>query len=229
VFGRAMGWPGSPRAAVEALAGALERGASRRVVLGRVRAGSVDRVFVVNAGVGLDAETVHMVESRPALKQRLRQADFVASAALASVRAASSPNPLTVEVDGGAAVRLRTLSAACGAPYAYLGPRRLDLLPGADFDGAIEWIGLRRLRLHEIAAVLLRALDGARHLGHPAVAHGWAEREIVVRAERPEALQADGEPLGRHREVRIAPGPALQVLLPGPATPAVRPARPRSA
>jgi hypothetical protein len=51
----------------------------------------------------------------------------------------------------------------------------------------------------------------------------------VVRAERPEALQADGEPLGRHREVRIAPGPALQVLLPGPATPAVRPARPRSA
>src|SRR5262245_61712769 len=53
VFARSLGWPSAPDAGVAALGGALDRGATRDVVLGRVRAGPHDRTFCVNAGVGL--------------------------------------------------------------------------------------------------------------------------------------------------------------------------------
>jgi hypothetical protein len=43
---------------------------------------------------------------------------------------------------------------------------------------------------------------------------GWAGDEIVVESARPAAVQADGEPLGWHTRVRIAPGPSLRVLIP---------------
>jgi diacylglycerol kinase family enzyme len=217
VFARSLGWPASPALALTRLGPALQAASTRRVVLGRIRAGVHDRDFCANAGVGLDAETVHRVEARPMLKRRLREAAFAGAAAGVAARLARDPPDLTVCADGGGAVSLVSLVVACGAPYVYVGPRPLDLLPGAAHDGALEWLGLRRLRLLELGVIMARALDGARHLGHDALAHGWAERSLEVRADRPVAVQADGEPLGWHQEVWMGPGPALAVLVPAAA------------
>jgi diacylglycerol kinase family enzyme len=216
IFARAQGWPAEPALALQSLERALDRPRMRELRLGELTLGPdaagqrLTRVFCVNAGVGLDAETVHLVEAHQGLKRTLGQAGFV----LAAARSFGRRSNLRATVDDGGEMELATLVAACGAPYAYLGRRRFDLVPGAAFDGNLEWLGLRRARAHEVAMIVARALDGARHLDHPALAHGWARRAIAIRSEPPVAVQADGEPLGRHTEIEIRPGPGILALAP---------------
>jgi diacylglycerol kinase family enzyme len=216
IFARALGWPAAPALALQSLVRALDRPHLRELRLGELTLGpGADgeprtRVFCVNAGVGLDAETVHLVEAHQGLKRALGQAGFV----LAAARSFGHRSRLIATVDDGDEIELATLVAACGAPYAYLGRRRFDLVPGAAFDGRLEWLGLRRARPHEVAMIVGRALDGARHLGHPALAHGLASRAIEIRAEPPVAVQSDGEPLGRHTVISIRPGPRIHTLTP---------------
>lgn len=214
VFARSLGWPHSASAAIPLLRPALQAPTWRTVRIGHVQAGTIDQVFCVNAGVGLDADTVQIVEARPWLKRRFRHLGFGAATLAAAVRAARHPAELAVTVDGSPPVRLTSLIAACGAPYAFLGPRPLDLVPGADFGDRLRWIGLRSARLRPVARAVGGALRGGRHLGRATIVDGWAGDEIVVESARPAAVQADGEPLGWHTRVRMTPGPSLRVLIP---------------
>lgn len=217
VFARALGWPYPLAQTLPALAAALVAPDFRDVILGRVQAGDVDRIFCVNAGVGLDAETVHLVEARPWIKTRFRHAGFAATTLVAAVREARHPPDIAVSVDGGATDLFTAAIVACGSPYAFFGPRPLDLVPSADFGPRLRWIGLRSARLRSLGAIVGGALRGGRHLARAAVASGWADREIVIRTDRPVAVQADGEPLGYHEAIRLAPGPTLRTLRPPPA------------
>jgi diacylglycerol kinase family enzyme len=214
VFARAVGWPRAPGRAVPLLAEALAGGAVREAALGRLEIGGQGRVFAINAGVGLDAATVEWIEARPRTKRRLRQAGFAVATAVTAVRAGGAAR-LTVSVDGAAQAEALAVLVACGTPYTYLGARPLDLVPGAAFDGRLAWVALTRARPHEIGRLLLRAIRGRDlPLDGPAVRGGSAAVELVVRSRDPAPVQADGEPLGRHHEVRIAPGPVLRVVAP---------------
>jgi diacylglycerol kinase family enzyme len=214
VFARDLGWPARGDAALRDLAALLARGAEPvEVVLGRLRAGDVDRPFAVNAGAGVDAEAVDIVEAHPWLKRRLRHLGF-ALAAVAAERRLARGAGLEISVNGRPAVHVGAAVVACGAPYAYLGPRPLDLVPGAAHDGGLAWLGVERVRAVKVAAVVLGAVRGGRHVGRPGVLHGTGAREIVLTAATPFALQADGEPLGRHLRAVLSAGPRLWVLRP---------------
>lgn len=214
VFARALGWPARPRPAVHALAAALEAGRVREAALGVVEAGGAQRVFTINAGVGIDAATVEWIEARPRTKRRLRQAGFALGVAVAAARAGRAPR-LRLEGEGIDPVEGVAVLAACGTPYTYLGRRPLDIVPGAAFDGSLAWIALTRLRPHEIAPIAVRALRGRDlPLGGPALRGGGSVAGLVVRADGPVPVQADGEALGHHDRVAIAPGPRLRVIDP---------------
>jgi diacylglycerol kinase family enzyme len=217
VFARAIGWPASLDQALPLLAPALAAGRTRDAALGLVRAGGMERVFVVNAGVGLDAATVEWIEARPRTKRRLRQAGFALGVAVAVARARRAPR-LRVSIDDADAVDCAAVLVACGTPYTYLGRRPLDLAPGAAFDGRLAWLGLTRVRPDEIARLMLRAARGRDlPIGGPALTGGPVARSVVVHADAAGPVQADGEPLGRHTEVRISPGPVLHAVEPRPA------------
>jgi diacylglycerol kinase family enzyme len=212
VFARALGWPARLEPALAALTRALGEGRRRDATLGRIVAGGAERVFAINAGVGLDAATVEWIEARPRTKRRLRQAGFVMGATVAAL----GPRPwLWAAADDGEPERLVALLAACGTPYTYLGRRPLDLVPGAAFDGRVAWMGLTRARPHEIARIAARAVRGRDlPLGGPALRGGGVARSLRVRGEGPSPVQADGEPLGRHEDVTIGPGPVLVAVDP---------------
>ena len=215
VFARAIGWPSAPSRATPLLAAAIERGAVRDAALGLLEIDGRPRVFAINCGVGLDAATVEWIEARPRTKRRLRQAGFAVGAAVAAVRARGVAR-LTLEVDGEARGEAVAVLVACGTPYTYLGSRPLDLVPGAAFDGRLAWVALLRARPHEIGGLLLRAARGRDlPVSGPALSGGSAESGLVVRSTDPAPVQADGEALGRHREVRISSGPVLRVVDPG--------------
>ncbi len=221
VFARALGWPAAPARAVPLLGRAIGGGAVREARLGLLRTDGADRVFTINCGGGLDAATVEWIEARPRAKRRLRHAGFALGAAVAAVRSRRVPR-LSVEVEDGTRVpEAVAVLVACGTPYTYLGARPLDLAPGAAFDGRLAWVALTRTRPHELGRIAVRAVRGRDlSLDGPALRGGRAPAGLVVRSPEPAPVQADGEPLGRHREVRVAPGPALRVLDPlaGPAS-----------
>ena len=214
VFSRAIGWPNSTRAALPPLRAALEAGRVREARLGLLTMDGRERVFAVNAGVGLDAATVEWIEARPRTKRRLRQAGFVLGAAIAAARSGRAPR-LRASADGGEPVLARAVLAACGTPYTYLGRRPLDLVPGAAFDGRLAWVGLTRIRPDELARLGLRAVRGRElPIGSPTLAGGVITRELLVESDAPAPVQADGEPLGRHREIGVRPGPVLRAVEP---------------
>jgi diacylglycerol kinase family enzyme len=135
-------------------------------------------------------------------------------AAVAATRSRRVPR-LEVEADGVVWPEAVAVLVACGTPYTYLGRRPLDLVPGAAFDGQLAWVALTRARPHEIGGLAARALRGRElPLDGPALHGGRAPAGLVIRSPEPAPVQADGEPLGRHREVRVTPGPVLRVIDP---------------
>ena len=214
VFARALGWPHPARLALPDLATALRNPRFRDVTLGQVEYGGMRRVFCINAGTGIDAETIHLVEARPWLKTKFRQLGVGGATVITAARAARHTSVITVAIDDDALRQFTTLLVACGAPFAYLGSRQLDLVPGAAFDGRLRWVGLLSSGFTHFGRVVVGALRGGRHLGQKDVIDGWATQQIVVTSDRPVALQADGEPLGWHTRVRMSPGPVLRTLIP---------------
>ena len=184
VFGRATGWPNDPRRAL-----ATARRALADVRLGRLRAGGGDRVFVINAGFGLDAATVEWIETRPRLKRRLRWLGFALGAAVVTAGAGRRAPRLSARVDEGRAVDVLASLVACGTPYTYSGPRPLDLVPGASFDGTLAWLGLTRSRPHELARLAALAALG---------------RSLPVDRRR---CRPTASPWGTMSFSRLAPGP----------------------
>jgi diacylglycerol kinase family enzyme len=173
-----------------------------------------ERLFCVNAGFGLDAETVQLVEARPWLKTRLRHAGFAGATVAATAREARSPASIAVVCDGRAEGSASTVLVAVASPYAFLGPRPLDLVPGAAGADCPRWIALRSTNPLRVAQTVAGALSGGRHLRTGAVFAGEACDALELTASRPVAVQADGEPLGWHDSARVSPGPTLRVLVP---------------
>jgi diacylglycerol kinase family enzyme len=219
VFSRAMGWPGDIDVALDRLEEALDAHRRRSVHLGTITLDDLPpRTFIINCGIGLDAATVEWIERRPRTKRRLRHAGFALGAAIATVRARRSDTRLHVTTDeAGDPEDVATVLAACGSPYTYLRDRPLDLVPGADFSGPVRWVGVRRVGARSLSRLALGAIRGrAPSPGHPDLVMGDAGAALRISADAPMPVQADGEALGRHREIVISPGPVLTVVVPAP-------------
>ncbi|MDH3226095.1 MAG: diacylglycerol kinase family protein [Thermoleophilia bacterium] len=216
VFARAIGWPATPEAAISLLRGVIgDRDAlTRQIRLWAVTADGTRRRLCLNAGVGIDGEAVAEVERRPKAKRTLGQGAFAVAAARAVERTARRGSVLRVSSDGAEPVHAASISVAIGGPYAYFGALPLDLIPGADFDGRLHWLALSRARRRDIARVAAGAFASGRHARDAAVVRGVAQTSLTITTDEAVAVQADGEPVGAHREIRFAPAGMLRVLSP---------------
>jgi len=220
VFARGLGWDADLWRALAQVPGGL-RAPRRTLRLGEVILdGRPARTMCVNAGVGVDAATVRWVESHPRAKRTLRQVAFAAAAVGPGARALARGRVLRVGAGPGPLVPAATCMVACGHPYAFVGPRPLELMPRADWDGVLEWLALARPSPAAAAAALLGGLGDGAHLALAPLMGGTTRGEVRIAAPRGAHVQVDGEALGPVRTAVVRPGPLLRVVAP-PAPPPV--------
>ena len=216
VWAREAGVPRGPERGLAFLMAAR----SARIDLGRVAfengatfEESRGRRFLLMCSAGLDAKIVRLVGAGGWRKRLLGRAWYATRGTVAGVRA--QPVHARIEVDG---VRIERdlLMAVAGNTRLYGGGARLTAAARAD-DGlldlcAFSGAGLaRRLRLTARAArggLERRSGDGVDYV---------RGAEIRIEADRPLAVQADGEPVGETAVTLTVEQRALTVLLtPGP-------------
>jgi diacylglycerol kinase (ATP) len=166
-------------------------------------------VFTVMAGIGFDAEVMASVE--PALKQRMGWWAYVVAGAK---QLRGRTTGIVMRLDDEEPVRRRVRSVVVGNCGELTGGVRL--LPEARVDdGWLDVVVVAPRRLVEWAAVVASVLSTVRGRGrHPIVQH-FRCRSVEIRAEKPLAMQLDGDPAGSARVMRASVDPlALIVRVP---------------
>ena len=203
VFPRALGLPRDPLEAARLLAGAT---VTRRIALGRANG----RRFAFAAGIGLDAYAVRYVDERGrASGRRPGDATFVWAFARQLVRGRIGAS---LEIDGRG--RAAWVVVANGDPSTYLGRMPLHVAPEARFELGLDLVAPRTISPLSVPRFVRYALSGRGQERAADVVYGHDLERIVVRCDRPTALQLDGEDLGDVTEVEFVSEPdAVSVMV----------------
>lgn len=195
-FARNVGIPQDPGA----LAALLASGAAGFVDVGEVGG----HYFANVAGVGFDAEVARLANRLPKAVPGPLTYLVSAVSALATYRNAS----VRIELDGRE-LRRRVLLVAVGNGAGYGGG--MLICPGARMDdGRFRVVVAGDLSRAAVLATLPRVFSG-RHLENPLV-EAFEARQVHIEAERPLAVQADGEVVARTpATLKIVPR-ALRVI-----------------
>jgi len=212
VFTRSLGLPADLVDATGHLLGALRERRTRSIGLGLAG----QRYFCANAGLGLDAEVVRVVEGLRARGRGASAAMYVWAAVRQFCAVTNRRVPaLSLERDGSPALRGLFLGIVSNSsPWTYLGQRPVFASPRAGFDTGLDLLAVRRLGT-------LRTLNLVRQMlspgGGPSGRHVVSLHDqpaLTFRAARPMAFQVDGEYVGEHEHVMLRSIPnALRVLV----------------
>lgn len=226
VFTRALGLPADPVDATGRIIEALRAGRDRRVGLGCATpdetspgappGASLPRYFTFNAGMGLDAETVRVIEGMREHGRTLTPGLYLRTALRQFYRVTDRRHPrLTLERDGQPPTGHLFLGIISNtSPWSYLGQRPVNPSPGASFDTGLDVFAMRRMRtmgtLNALRQMFAQRSEPPR--GRDVVSlHD--QSAFTLRSDRPVALQVDGEYVGEHESVTFRAVPsALRVI-----------------
>jgi diacylglycerol kinase family enzyme len=214
VFARSIGLPNDPVEATGVLLEALAAGSVRPVGLGSANG----RYFLFHTGIGFDAEVVHQVERRGALKRWAGHPLFITAAVTTWLRHYDRSRPrLAVHLPDGAVVDDGYFAVVLNtSPYTYLGERPLDVAPEATLDRGLVCLTVRRLDLATILGLAASALS----TGRAARRGRWTDyrtdlAELRVVGHGPVPHQLDGDYLGEVDALDFRHEPdALRLVLP---------------
>jgi len=191
VLPRALGLPRDPVDAARTVGTALADDRTRRITLGAVNG----RRFCFSAGLGFDGEAVRRLDElgRDAGGARPGDLAFTRMVVRMLVERRARWDP-QIEIEGFG--RAAFVLVANGDPYTYAGKVALHVAPGATFEGGIDFVAPRRVRPRDVPRLVTYMLRGSGQLEAPDIVSAHDLDRIVVRADQPLPLQADGEDLG---------------------------------
>ncbi len=212
VLARLIGIPNRPRKAADLLIGEPH---TIKAPLARLQIGDPPAVSYATfgAGVGYDASVVELSDAQPYRKYWFGSVHYARSAVKSLLKDYRSRKPQLRVSDGERHLDAVTVLAQIHSRYTYFGKVPL----GARVEHGLTVITFERLPLRRAPSILLRAIrDG--ELDRVKGVHVWQNvEEITVSAEPEEAIQADGELLGRAGAITISSAPdALRVVVPNP-------------
>jgi diacylglycerol kinase family enzyme len=209
VFARALGIDPDPTEATEQILEALAAGRSRIVSLGKAD----DRYFTFNAGLGLDAEVVKVVEEHRATGKKISNWLHVRRT-IRQFFATDRRHPkLSVTVDGKTTDGLFLAFVSNVDPWTYLGNLPVRTNAGLPADGGLGLVAMRRLNaITTLRAARQLLTDQGPHLR--AALRVDNTPRISITAREPVALQLDGDYLGERSAVEFRSVPhALRVVV----------------
>jgi diacylglycerol kinase family enzyme len=217
VFTRALGLPADLIDATGRIIEAVRAGRRRSIGLGRAEAaGAISRYFTFNAGLGLDAEVVRVIEGLRARGRPATGGLYVRTAVHQFYAVTDRRHPaLTLQPDGRPPVgHLFVGIVSNTSPWTYLGQRPVNPSPAADFDTGLDLFALRRLGTLSVLNAVRQMLSGQdAPLSGRNVVSLHDQPEFVLSSARPVALQVDGEYVGEHERVTFRSVPdALRVI-----------------
>jgi diacylglycerol kinase family enzyme len=211
VFTRSLGLPADLVDATGQILGALQERRTRSIGLGLAG----QRYFCANAGLGLDAEVVRVVEGLRARGRGASAAMYVLAAVRQFCAVTNRRVPaLSLERDGAQALNGLFLGIVSNSsPWTYLGQRPVLASPRAGFDTGLDLLAVRTLGTLRTLNLVRQMLN---HGSGPSGRHVVSLHDqpvLTFRATRPVAFQVDGEYVGEreHVELRSIPN-ALRVL-----------------
>jgi len=212
VFSRALGLPPDLVDATGTVLAALASGKTRTIGVGLAG----DRYFCFNAGLGIDAEVVRLVEGLRADGQGASTALYLWAAARQFYGVTDRRQPaLSLERAGRPALH----GLFCGivsntSPWTYLGRRPVRTSPLACFDTGLDLFALRKLSTVVAGHAVRQMLSSS---GRPPrgrhVVSLHDEAAFTITSGRPVAFQVDGEYVGERESVTFRSVPdAIRVL-----------------
>jgi diacylglycerol kinase family enzyme len=175
-----------------------------------------DRYFTFNAGLGLDAEVVRVIEGLRAGGRTVTPGLYLRTALRQFYGVTDRRHPaLALEREGKSAIGHLFLAIISNtSPWTYLGPRPVNPSPGAGFDTGLDIFALRRMRtIGTLSALRQMFAQRSEPLRGRDVVSLHDQPSFTLRADRPVALQVDGEYVGEHESVTFRAVPrALRVI-----------------
>ncbi|MBN1177869.1 MAG: diacylglycerol kinase family lipid kinase, partial [Anaerolineae bacterium] len=166
-----------------------------------------ERYFLLWAGIGFDARITTELEPRPRPVKRMGAMAYILAAATLAYDYSGVRTQVMVD---GRVVRGRTLMILVSNVQNYA---ILNICKQAKMDdGLLNVVIFRGLGVSYIARHVLKVFSG-RHLQDPKVIHRQARR-VVINAEVPIPVQADGDPLGQTPVTLEVVPRALRILAP---------------
>lgn len=169
-------------------------------------------------GIGLDAEAVRAADLEPYRKYRFGGIHYARTAASVVLKSFVRRQPHLRVESGSLKADAVSVLVQVHTPYTYFG--RIPLAVTRRHPDLLAALVIERISLPRIPSILLHALLG-RDLDRIRGVHVWEEVErLVVLADPPGQLQADGEALGPVTDTLIEAAPsALRVIAPSPPPP----------
>lgn len=218
VFTRGLGLAADPVDATGEVLAALTRGSSRPIGLGLAADGQAGgRYFCINAGLGIDAEVVRLVEGLRARGKTATSSLYLRTTARHFWFVSDRKDPAITVERGGQPPEPGLFCAFVSntSPWTYLGDRPVNPSPQASFETGLDVFGLRRLGTLRVLNAVRLMLAGPGHAPrgkHVISLHD--ETEFTFRASRPVAFQLDGEYVGERESVTFRAIPnALRVIV----------------
>lgn len=204
VFARALGLPTDPVEATGAILECLRDNSLTHINVGHVHAirpdgSELDRYFVANAGLGLDARIIAAMEKARSAGQKASPQRYLATTIREFFRHNRESAP-SLEITRPGSTPVSNISVALiqnSSPWTFFGSWALDPNPGASFFTGLDVFMVRRLNVIATVGaatkIITRARGGTRRNSYTA----WHDqREFTAQSELPVPLQIDGEGLG---------------------------------
>ncbi|HMS24974.1 MAG TPA: diacylglycerol kinase family protein [Acidimicrobiia bacterium] len=226
VFARAVGYSNDAIEALGELIFAIEQSSFQTIGVGSIN----DRVFLFNAGCGLDAEVIARVERNAKIKKVAAHSFTLSTAVMTYIKDFDrKKQQMSITLDGNPQ-GVRMLSSDPTAfseanmvvisnlsPWTYLGQREVVLAPTASINNALTITAIRAINPAKLFRIAASALGRHRTvMHHKDIAHCDNVHTAVIEATNVAIpYQVDGDYLGSTMRAEISYIPeALTVVMP---------------
>ncbi|MBP2333375.1 MULTISPECIES: diacylglycerol kinase family protein [Corynebacterium] len=205
VLAGALGLPRGPKSAARMIADLLRAGEERTISVGR----AADRWFVVNAGLGIDAEVISAMEDLRAGGVRAHPLRYVPAALGAWNRLRTNPPRISVSADGEPIGRDLPMAVVSNSnPWTFFGDLAVVTNPTTRLGGGLGFYGITSVSGIRGMVSALRLVGAGRALWSALKVEDRELRDddvgaVTLSSPEPLKLQIDGEYVDERRELEI--------------------------